>query len=498
MSGLTRYRHLVSAGALIIALGFMVEPFLQAIISDYGRLVDQESNGATIGRSFRLDGGTQCILTYPSRHPKVDTTPGFSISASVYDGLNAATSNGFETCPSRAYPVTVLGLISDNLKRTNLEDRTKTTTSTTRKPSSKGLATSATSLDNSPVSAATEDVASYPVAPLPIFSDVSPLNSLIAPIKSSATKATVGIEKRATSSASSSSARQTKSPITWSDWTLEYLDLTLTNTNEAWRAANTFSVLQAAVVANPNCTVNFKGSQALLAAFTALLALFTVILTDNSHTLGSASWDAADASAMECGLESTLNVYNSSVVNNILIEHVVASASQKVPDSWLPVKGVDQTYSHPNGLEIDSGTFESNPVYHHKFLHRDDYAIDPAPLQKGISGNFSIAQSAMLCTVDFLASLIKQENDNGTVKAVTQDNLPPLYTYGSPVLQPLYNQTDLNATLDAIARSMSNAIRSLGSKPMLGKTQQWVKYYQIDDWKANSVATMLYGPEETT
>lgn len=29
-------RHLVSAGALVIALGFMVEPFLQAVISDYG------------------------------------------------------------------------------------------------------------------------------------------------------------------------------------------------------------------------------------------------------------------------------------------------------------------------------------------------------------------------------------------------------------------------------------------------------------------------------
>ncbi|KAI4848623.1 hypothetical protein E4T44_03829 [Aureobasidium sp. EXF-8845] len=84
-----RGQHLVSAGALVIALGFMVQPFLQAVISDYGQLVPMESSdttgmSATIGRSRRFDGGTQCISTYKTRYPKIDTTPDFAISASFY------------------------------------------------------------------------------------------------------------------------------------------------------------------------------------------------------------------------------------------------------------------------------------------------------------------------------------------------------------------------------------------------------------------------------
>ncbi|KAI4725336.1 hypothetical protein E4T49_06894 [Aureobasidium sp. EXF-10728] len=38
-----RGQHLVSMGALVMALGFMVDPFLQAIISDDGRLVDLDT-----------------------------------------------------------------------------------------------------------------------------------------------------------------------------------------------------------------------------------------------------------------------------------------------------------------------------------------------------------------------------------------------------------------------------------------------------------------------
>ncbi|THW67890.1 hypothetical protein D6D25_01542, partial [Aureobasidium pullulans] len=287
-----------------------------------------------------------------------------------------------------------------------------------------------------------------------------------------------------------------------------------------WREANTFSVLQAAVVADPNLTLNFKDSQTLLAAFTTIRA-------DDSSVLGSADWDAAPASAMECGLELSLNVYNSSVVNNVLVEHILASASHKVPGSWLPLANFNQDDLHPDGLEVDPGTLESNSIYHHTFLYRDDYALDPDALQRNISGQFKITQRTIQSTVDFLTSLIRPDNDNATVKAVTQGDQPALYIYGSPILQPLFSQTDLNTTFDAVARGMSNAIRNLGAEPMLGTTQHLVRYYQVrwaflalplslitigtiffilsiidahrakvPNWKANSIATMVHGPDE--
>ncbi|THV69413.1 hypothetical protein D6D29_10048 [Aureobasidium pullulans] len=535
---LTYLRHLVSAGALVIALGFMIEPFLQAIISDYERLVDMDASTlnnsrAAIGKSSRFDGGTQCVSKYQSRYPKVETTPDFAISASFFDGLNTAATHGYQnvsfTCMSGnctwgeyasiAIRSTCFD-ISSHLKRTNLEESTDTTTSTSRKTSQATRSTETVeSADVSPAFTDTE-APMYSAVPISAFSDVSTLNSMVAPIRSTVTRATIEVRKRATSSTRSPAASQTQSSAKWPDWTLEHLNLTLSNTATKWREANTFSVLQAAVVADPNLTLNFKDSQTLLAAFTTIRA-------DDSYVLGSADWDAAPASAMECGLELSLNVYNSSVVNNVLVERILASASKKVPGSWLPLANFNQDDLHPDGLEVDPGTLESNSIYHHTFLYRDDYALDPDALQRNISGQFKITQKTIQSTVDFLTSLIRPDNDNATVKAVTQGDHPALYIYGSPILQPLFSQTDLNTTFDAVARGMSNAVRNLGAEPTLGTTQHLVRYYQVrwaflalplslitigtiffilsiidahrakvPNWKANSIATMVHGPDE--
>lgn len=97
-----------------MALGFMIEPFLQSSISEYGRLVDMElsnnATSATIGRSAQLDRGTQCVLTYTDKYPKIDTIPDFAISASLYDGLNAALGYEAPNVSSRAFLVTARGL----------------------------------------------------------------------------------------------------------------------------------------------------------------------------------------------------------------------------------------------------------------------------------------------------------------------------------------------------------------------------------------------------
>jgi hypothetical protein len=520
----------------------MVQPFLQAVISDYGLLVDVKSSGtnsvsATIGRSRRFDGGTQCISTYKNRYPKIDTTPDFAISASLYDGLNAAGSHGYRnvsfTCMlgnctwSEYISIAIRSTcfdISGHLKRTTPDDPDQTTISTTEKASPTSLSAAASSTDTSESNPDTE-MAMYPTEAITAFSDVSTVNSMVASIRSSVTRAAVtiptdnsqdsaeteappgyaapsltaltafgdvstvnsmvapiqstaiqaseGLDKRASASgAQSSSTASSQSSATWSDWTLDHIDLTLSNTNEEWRNANTFAVLQAAVVADPNLTINFRVSQTLLAAF-------TVIRADNSHPLGSADWDAANASAMECGLELALNVYNSSVVNNILTEQIIASVSKRVPGSWLPSPGIDQSGVHPNGLQADPGTLDSNPIYHDTFLYRDDYTLDPAGLQSNDVGNFSVTQKTLLSTVDFLTSLIRQNNDNATVKAVAHGDQTALYTYGSPILQPLFNQTNTTATFDAIAKSMSNAIRNLGTEPITGTTRQWVRFYRV-------------------
>ena len=345
-------------------LGLVIDPFLQAVISDYGLLVNlddasvQNTAKAMIGKSNRFDGGTQCISISSSDYQKIDTTPDFAVAAALYDGLNAAVSHGYQnvsfTCASGNCTwaeYTSLAVrstcfdISSLLKRTTPGDEADATTSTTQTSSSMGSAAATTSTNvasksyqvesygygeassndysdtstlNSEAAPTQSSSQATSIAPLntsppagygetvlSVFSDRSTVNSEVAPVKSTATQATVGLDKRAPSSTQLSSS-QPQSSATWTDWTLEHLDLTLSNTNGAWRAANNFVVLQAAVVADPNLTINFVNSQALLAAF-------TIIRTNNNSNLGSAAWDAADASAVECGLELALNVYNSSV-----------------------------------------------------------------------------------------------------------------------------------------------------------------------------------------
>lgn len=588
------HRHLVSVGALVIALGFMVEPFLQAIISDYGLLVDidasrQNSTSPTIAKSNRFDGGTQCVTTFSSNYPKVDTTPDFAVAAALYDGLNAAINSGYQnvsfTCTSGNCTWTLFTSlavrstcfnISSLLKRTTPEDVARTTTSTTRTSSSrKSVSVTTSSISSSKDPPGMYEVASfthpapddsstlipdaiastntpqtfseveapkYATPPLKTeasaFVDHLTLNSKATPIQSTMIQDTAGLEKRASSSVQSITT-PTQSSATWTDWTLEHLPLTLSNTDGQSRKASTFAVLQAAVVADPNLTINFKSSQALLAAF-------TIIRTDNTDSLGSSAWDAAAASAMECGLELTLNVYNSSVRNNVLVEQVVASASDKVPGSWLPSPHIDQSGIHPNNLPVDPGPLESNPIYHRTFMYRDDYKLDPAALQTNATENFTISQKGLSSTLDFLTSLIRQQNENATVKAVVQTDQSVLYTYGSAILQPLLNQTNTTATFDAIAKSMSNAIRNIGNETVSGTAQKWVRHYHIrwgfltlplslitskshifshvvrsctdhvlsvgsiffvlsildarrlgiPSWKANSIATMVHGPDK--
>ncbi|KAG9659505.1 hypothetical protein KCU64_g3811, partial [Aureobasidium melanogenum] len=529
-----RGRHLVSAGALVIALGFMVDPFLQAIISDYGRLVNLDASApnstrATIGKLNRFDGGTQCVTTYPSKYPKIDTTPDFAVAAALYDGLNAAISHSYQNHLLRSFKSLEKNnsrrygrskylfdwkliynelRICDYLHRRLIDDLST-------------LNSGAIASTNTPQTSSEDEAPGYSAAPLATdvtaFSNQMTPNSVVA--RSIATKVTSGLEKRASSSVQMFST-PTQSSSTWTNWTLEHLNLTLSNTNPSWRKAQTFAVLQAAVVADPNKTINFVASQALLAAF-------TIIRTDNTDGLGTPAWDAASASAMECGLELTLNVYNSSVRNNVLVENIVASASDKVPGSWLPSLYIDQNGVDPNHLSVDRGTPESNPIYHRTFLWRDDYALDPTALQTHVKENFTVTQKGLVSTLDFLTSLVRQDNDNATVKAVVNKDQPVLYTYGSAVLQPLFNQANTTATFDAIARSMSNAIRNVGKDSMSGTAQQWVRYYQVrwaflalplslftigsiffalsimdahrlgvPSWKANNTAIMLHGPDE--
>ena len=84
---LTYLRHLVSAGALVIALGFMIEPFLQAIISDYERLVDMDASTLNNSRAVNRAASMVALNVFPSTNQGTRRSRPHRISQSVLRSL---------------------------------------------------------------------------------------------------------------------------------------------------------------------------------------------------------------------------------------------------------------------------------------------------------------------------------------------------------------------------------------------------------------------------
>lgn len=325
---------------------------------------------------------------------------------------------------------------------------------------------------------------------------------------------------------------------------LEYLGLTLENYEEPLRSwfnpeAKQGTVFQATVSANHSSTINFKDSQSLLAAF-------TMIRAGHDYVFGNATWPNGGATATECGLNLCLNVYLSNVTKGTLNESIVATTSSKVPNSWQRRPESEQLVLQLRNstTAADPETLEHNPIYHPIFRYRDDYQLDPVPLNRSkILGPFNVTQRAILSTIDFLTSLVQ----NGSVQVIANPDVTgDLHVYESPILQPLYTSNDTSATFDFVAKSLSNAIRSVGTSPVQGETQRWVVHYNVrwafltlplslitseshamawdrqllltsliavgaaflvlsiaeshrahvPVWKSNSIATMIHGPDE--
>lgn len=255
---------------------------------------------------------------------------------------------------------------------------------------------------------------------------------------------------------------------------LDYIDLGIENLAGSWKSLEypLGTIMNASITSDPNSTVNFKDSQTLLAAF-------TMIRASDGYTNGSLAWGAhgTTPTAMECGLSLCLKLYQSSVSSGNLSDEVIASASTKVPGSWLPRPQDEQIAKESLAKASDSilGTLAWNPVYHPIYLVRDDYQLEATSLSSSPNSTYNITQKAIDSTIAYINGLIPRMVNQSTVNITTVLN--PVY--GTPILQPLYDSRDLTVTFEKIAMSLSNALRRAGTEPLRGTTQNWVIHYEI-------------------
>ena len=224
--------------------------------------------------------------------------------------------------------------------------------------------------------------------------------------------------------------------------------------------------LTAVTQRNPNSTINFQNSQTLLATFTLMRA-------HPDYISGKARWNESIPVATECGLTLCLNAYNSTVVSGQVTELVVGSTSQRANASWQAI---------PTGNASDQtvpGSLSWNPVYTAYHVARYDFQLDLVKMNAAwfsAGETFNVSQKALDSTSEFLSStmpLVLSDvplclwNDTGSLN------------YSSSYLQPLWESNNVTQTFEMVARSLTNYIRKNGDEPARGTTDGWVYYFKI-------------------
>lgn len=312
-------------------------------------------------------------------------------------------------------------------------------------------------------------------------------------------------------------------------YNLPYLGLHINNLNGLSNEFLNPMYMTAGGTADPNSTINFRDSQTLLLAITTLRA-------SDAYVGNTAAWEDSTTVATECGLSFCLNAYNTTSTLGELTEEVVKSTSKKIPASWeaIPFSSDDPLVDpYLQGIKNVSalGTLDWNPVHHLGYYNRTDFKLDASDLNASwykSNDQFNITQSFIDSTQAFLLDLSPIPNSTaGTPLGVY--NGSGVLVFPTPILQPMWGSPNTTSIFDALAKSLTNAIRSAGGDGAAGEVQYWVYRYKIRwgffalpvivvlggslftilsiietrkarlaTWKNSSLATMAFGPDEET
>lgn len=258
-------------------------------------------------------------------------------------------------------------------------------------------------------------------------------------------------------------------------YALPYLGLSITNFDGSVLESSTSTYMAAVSSSDPALTVNFQDWETLLVAITIMEA-------SESCLRNESDWQDSPPVATECGLWLCLNAYSSSVSNGTLSEEVLQSSSKKIPASWeaLPISEQPAAASLPNTTAL--GTLDWNPIYHSGYVTRYDFQLDPSDFDKSWyepGDTFNASQAALDSTSALLASIYPLPKNATTVAEGVYWMGKEGLVYSTQMLQPLWNSTDLTATFDTLAKSLSVAIRNGANDVYPGQTMQWVIQYRI-------------------
>lgn len=219
--------------------------------------------------------------------------------------------------------------------------------------------------------------------------------------------------------------------------------------------------------ADPAMTVSMKGMDTLFFS--------TAVLRTSSQVNASAiDWSDTPIAATECSLRFCVKTFETNITNNRISEHSREILAVRSPRSWVQLHG-----EFNDRLDLPEGHASDD-------LHYDSVnaSIDRTDLMLG--DQYNISQEAVYGIGSFFRDLLSvnltTKNSEGGIDGRINGFYMKDRQSQPAIAAVLYNSSDLGATFEALAASMSNAIRVGGDDSLQhpGDDGRLVTKYRID------------------
>ncbi|KAF2973153.1 hypothetical protein GQX73_g444 [Xylaria multiplex] len=410
--------HWVVIGSAVTIVLLAFEPFLQAIISFRGSIGSANTAySAKISRSVFLDAGT---------YFKDGTTDLYNILTSSNQTI---TLEGFKGRPD-------LGMVA---------------------AINNGFYNSYSTTSN-PVVLFTCPTANCTWAPTTTLAVCSTCNDVTSHI----TIETIEGEDLGTVTYSGLSMN-----TNWTSKSLPYLSLTNPQNSYGGGPKQTaqFSLsawLAAAKLTDPKATISFHNLSTIITAI-------GIIKAADGYAKGDLTWDDTPVTATECALYFCTQAMNSSIVAGKLIEEGIASWSERDYSTYVGNKTT--VFDEWNNYSLYTNS--------HDIVRNDLVLLIPPEdaqrfnLPENVTTKFNLSQNTIGSTVTWV-------NNDFFAGTMAWPLIGHIAVDAPPVMQALYQSTNLTATFDNVAASLSNWMRSTSDTTHYGVVQDWVIRINIE------------------
>lgn len=257
-------------------------------------------------------------------------------------------------------------------------------------------------------------------------------------------------------------------------------DATFTKEGDWWQYTKWGNAGRARTFMTANTTYDPRSTMAFQ-DIDSLLLSFLMVRAGDDWIFNNVPWNQSKPIATECALYLCTNAYNTSTNNSVLQDRIVGSWAVRDPSSFQVQRDSVNSDKLDRAKKFDStqGTKLYEPVVNFKksplrLLVPDEAAqqLNIAPTSVNFTQKFIKSLMFNLMTVSDHRDTGIQKRNRTQVRAFPDTDSPEL-------MDALFNSTNLTATFDNVAKSLTNQIRSASSERQTGTTQTWAIHVRV-------------------